>query len=314
MINEFESRITVEIVTTDIPPPTYGIVLAAGNGRRMAAYIKENFGVDHPKQYVALTGIRSLIRETLDRVETLIPRENILVVVDPSHEQAILEQLGDRPEESLIYQPLNRETAPGVLLPLSYIYKLDPESIVVIFPSDHYIREEDHFMEYIIFARRLAYRMPDKVILLGIEPDAPEAEYGWIQPGEQIFEKNGMEISRVSRFVEKPDPDSAQLFYEQGYLWNSLVVVCRCSTLWNLMRRALPDIHPRFENILAAIGTPDEESVILNEYGTMLSANLSHDVLERFPSRLLVAHVKNILWNDLGNGKRVTELIRKISK
>jgi mannose-1-phosphate guanylyltransferase len=118
----------------------------------------------------------------------------------------------------------------------------------------------------------------------------------------------------VVRFHEKPDRISAQNFFKQGYLWNTLVMVTRCSTLWDLAKEALPDIHGCFEKIIAAIGTAEEEKVILQEYEEMEKATISHDVLEKFPSRLLVINMKDVLWNDWGNGPRVMETLKKIGK
>ena len=308
------SNLTVDVSMPSGIVEMYGIILAAGNGRRMEDFISRVFNSTHPKQYVPFTGKRSMVQHTLRRAEKLISKEKLLVVADPKHRLIIKEQLNDFPEQTVIYQPINCETAPGILLPLSFIYKTDPGSTVAIFPSDHFILEEDRFMDYIRYARKVNQQFPDKIILLGIQPDAPEEEYGWIQPGKRILGYKGFEVRKVKRFHEKPDRLSAQTFFKQGYLWNTLVMVARCSTLWNLAKEALPKIHHRFEKILTAIGTVKEEKVILEEYEAMEKATISHHVLERFPSRLLVINVKDVLWNDWGNGPRVIETLKKIGK
>jgi mannose-1-phosphate guanylyltransferase len=312
--NKLSSNLCAEILFPDGDVKLYGIILAAGNGKRMVEHIKQFYKTDCPKQYVDFTGGGSMIQQTLRRAEKLISKERLLVVANPKHQEIIEEQLNDLPERTVIYQPINRETAPGILLPLSYIYKRDLDSTVAIFPSDHFIREEDRFMEYIQFARKVSQQFPDKIVLLGIQPDSPEEEYGWIQPGERIPGYSGFDLSKVDRFHEKPDLLSAQNFFKQGYLWNTLVMVTRCSTLWDLAKVALPDIHDRFEKIIAAIGTAGEEKVILQEYEEMQEATISHDVLEKFPSRLLVINVKDVLWNDWGNGSRVMATLKKIGK
>lgn len=240
------------------------------------------------------------------RAEKLIPKEKLLMVVDPRHDEAIREQLKDRPAGTLIFQPINRETAPGILLPLSHIYKTNPDSTVAIFPSDHFILEEDHFMEPIRFAMKAVQIFPEKIVLLGVQPDGPEMDYGWIQSGEKLLESNGMALCRVKQFHEKPD---------EGFLRNTLVMVTRCSTLWRLVKEALPRIHRRFEKILSAIGgTPDEENIILQEYQEMDQANISHTLLEKNASSLLVIHVRDVFWSDWGNGLRVMETLKKIGR
>lgn len=304
-------------VDVSIPSGTvemYGIILAAGNGRRMEDFIYRNYGCNHPKQYMAFTGKRSMIQQTLQRTERLIPREKLLIVVDPKHQNVIQEQLSDRPVGTLIFQPINRETAPGILLPLSHIYKNNPDSTVAIFPSDHFILEEDRFMEHVRLARRVIQLYPHKIVLLGIQSDAPEGEYGWIEPGEWVLGLNGVWVNKVEGFHEKPAAESVVNFFKKGYLWNTLVMITRCSTLWRLAKEALPNLHHCFDKILPAIGTPAEEKVILQEYEKMEKATISHSVLEKFPSRLLVINVKDVLWSDWGNGPRVLDTLKKMRR
>ena len=309
-----DPNLTVEVSLLSGITKMYGIVLAAGNGKRMQEFINRHYDCLHPKQFVAFTGERSMVQHTLRRAEKLISREKLLVVVDPKHQEVIQEQLADRPAGTLIFQPINRETAPGVLLPLSHIYNTDPDSTVAIFPSDHFILEEDRFMEHIRFAGRVVQMFPEQIVLLGIQPYAPEGEYGWIQPGERVLSLNGMEACQVEGFHEKPGPISARRFFKKGYLWNTLVMVTRCSTLWQLAKKALPHIHQRFEKILRAIGKPEEEKTILQEYQEMDQANISHSLLEKLPSHLLVINVRDVFWSDWGNGPRVLKTLKKIGR
>ena len=106
-----------DISISDGREKMYGIVLAAGNGRRMKDFIHHYYDSHYPKQYVAFTGKRSMVQHTLRRAERLISREKLLVVVDPKHQEIVDKQLSDRPDGTLIFQPQNRETAPGILLP-----------------------------------------------------------------------------------------------------------------------------------------------------------------------------------------------------
>ncbi len=303
-----------ELSKADKLTDTYGIVLAAGSGRRMEDFILQFYGCRHPKQYVAFTGEGSMIQHTLWRTESLIPQENILVVVDPKHGDLIEDQLEDHPPERVIFQPINRETAPGVLLPLANIYKNKPASTVAIFPADHFVLEEDRFMEHVRLATEAVQLLPEQIILLGIQPDAPETEYGWIQPGKRVLRSDGMDVFQVEGFKEKPEPETAKSYYDQGYLWNTLVIVARCSTLWNLALEALPELRKPFENILNALETPQEQRVIHEEYEKMGRATISHGVFEKYPSRLLVARVNDVLWSDWGNGPRVLDTLNKIGR
>src|SRR5215510_5954132 len=115
----------------------WGIVLAAGEGTRARAFLKRVYGGRGIKQFCAVIGRRSMLEHTLARVEMLIPRQRITVVVSDEHRPEIEQQLAHWPRENVIVQPENRDTTAGILLPLVHIASRDPAATVAIFPSDH---------------------------------------------------------------------------------------------------------------------------------------------------------------------------------
>ena len=127
------------------------IVLAAGEGARLRSWLEQQLGETLQKQYAKLLGPRSMLECTLDRVEKLIPRERIFTVVGRRHlgYPVVRAQLTSRAERTVISQPMNRDTGVGILLPLMHIVKRYPESLIAIFPSDHFIAEEDRFLTYV---------------------------------------------------------------------------------------------------------------------------------------------------------------------
>ena len=292
----------------------WGIVLAAGEGKRISRFVRDIYGLVVPKQYVAFTGKRSMLQHTLDRVERLIPTERILTVVSPNHACEIEKQLSGRPPENLIFQPYNRETAPGVLLPLIHIFKRDPEARIAIFPSDHFILEEDLFMGYIELGDWVVRRFPDKTVLFGIQPDGPETEYGWIEPAEPITEQFETGVRRVGRFMEKPDQVTAIQFFEKGYLWNSFVILAKAKTLIKMAIEHLPQIWMHFNKILEAIGTSREYLIVEGEYRHMDRATLSHGIFEKNPPNISVIEMKDLFWSDFGSGERVIESLERIGR
>lgn len=292
----------------------WGIVLAAGEGNRVSPFIRSHYGLRSPKQYVAFTGKRSMLQHTLHRVERRIPRERILTVVSPNHIREVEAQLADRPRRTVIFQPCNRETAPGVLLPLIHILKRDPEARVAIFPSDHFILEEERFMDYIASADRAVQANPEQPVLLGIRAEDPEVEYGWIEPAETIAQSSGSEVRRVRRFLEKPDFSSACAFFRKGYLWNTFVTVAKAETLVEMTKNSLHNIWKRFERMRAAIGVEHESSVIEREYAQMEGATLSRGVFEKHPAKMAVIEVRGVLWSDWGSGDRILATLKRIGK
>lgn len=292
----------------------WGIVLAAGEGNRVSHFIRSHYGLRSPKQYVAFTGKRSMLQHTLHRAERRIPRERILTVVSPDHIREVEAQLSDRPRQTVIFQPCNRETAPGVLLPLIHILKRDPEARVAIFPSDHFILEEDRFMGYVESADRAVQADPERPVLLGIRVEDPEVEYGRIEPAESIPQSSGSEVRRVERFLEKPDFSSACAFFRKGYLWNTFVTVAKAKTLIEMTKGSLFKIWKRFERMRAALGADREFSVIEKEYARMEGATLSRGVFEKSPAKMAVIEVRGVLWSDWGSGDRIEATLKRIGK
>jgi mannose-1-phosphate guanylyltransferase len=185
----------------------WGIVLAGGEGTRVRAFLQHLCGGRGIKQFCAVLGRRSLLEHTLARVERIIPRERILVVVSTDHRQEAAPQLAHWPADNIIYQPANRDTAPGILLPLAHVSHRAPFATVVLFPADHFIVAEERFMASVQRAVAETQCFPHGLTLLGMTPDRAEEGYGWIEPA-------GAERSRatqaVRRFWEKPSLSCAQ--------------------------------------------------------------------------------------------------------
>ena len=171
---------------TNRDPSLWGLVLAGGDGRRLQNYIRAARGDNLPKQYVNFFGKHSMLERTLRRSEKLIPAEQILTVVSKEHlrHDEVQRQLADRADGTVIIQPENRETGPGLLLPLMHLYKRCPEAILAVFPSDHFIVEEDRFMDHVKLAAQAVEQDPSKIVLLAIVADKPEVEYGYIVPSQ----------------------------------------------------------------------------------------------------------------------------------
>ena len=190
------------------------------------------------------------------RVEKLIPAGRILTVVSRPHlaHAEVRRQLAARPRETLIVQPVNKETAPGILLPLMFIYKGCPEAIVALFPSDHFILEEDRFMSHVHLAAQAVKHDPTRIVLLAIEPYKPEKDYGYVVPHADIGRPCRFGTRPVSAFIEKPAADMALKLMTQGGLWNTMTMVFKLDTLLELVRRVHPALYLNFCVFLRPLG------------------------------------------------------------
>jgi mannose-1-phosphate guanylyltransferase len=295
-----------------------GILLSAGNGTRLREFVHQRRGDDLPKQYVNFVGSRSMLEHTYDRAQRSIPARKLFTVVAKGHLkfQEVRRQLASIPPETVVVQPTNKETAPGVLLPLLHIYKRYPEAVVAVFPSDHFVLEKDRFMRHVDDAFRLVDRDASRLVLLGLDPHGPDTEYGYIVPGEKINASESESARRVELFVEKPSLETTKKIIASGALWNTLVMVFACKTLVSVIHRAIPELDRAFQPVLSAIGTSDEDRVIQEVYQGLQPVNLSKDVLEVLPFEhrrgLVVLPVKGVTWSDWGTSERLSRTLRQL--
>jgi mannose-1-phosphate guanylyltransferase len=288
-----------------------GIILSAGNGMRIPDLVHRFGGHDCPKQYVKLDGKRSMLEHTFDRAESLIPAARLYVVITKEHLELseVSRQIGSRFSETLVIQPTNKDTAPELLLPLIYLQPRYPDAVVAVFPSDHFILEEDVFIRHVDMAFRLVERDGSRIVLLGVKPKAPEPEYGYIIPGEEINEPGIGCARRVELFVEKPAPEAAEKIIRSGALWNTRVIVFRLATLMSVFQRTTPELHRSFQKILTAMGTPDEQRMLEAVYHDLNLINFSTAVLEVLPfeqrQALLALPVRGVTWSDWESADRL---------
>lgn len=302
---------------TSYLPQRCGIVLAGGEGQRLRPFIRLLKGTPLPKQYISFIGTRSMLEHTFYRAEKLIPPEHLFTVVSGSHlaYPDVPRQLSSRPTGTVVLQPENRGTGPGIFLPLMHLYKHYPKSTVAVFPSDHFILEEDLFMTYVGLAFHVAERNPSKVVLLGIEPDEPEPEYGYILPDGKTGDLEPSGIHYVQLFIEKPGAGDARKLIVGGGLWNTMVMVFRTDTLFDLVRTVAPTFYGCFQEIQKAIGTRNERRVVEETYQHMKPMNFSQEFLETLAafhrSYISVLPVSGVLWSDWGSGRRVVGALKK---
>ena len=291
-----------------------GIVLAGGEGQRLRPFIRRFRRDDLPKQYLNLIGTHTMLEQTFRRAEKLIRKQHLFTVVSQAHLRypEVKRQLSDRPKETVVLQPENKETAPGLLLPFTYLYRYFPDATVVVLPSDHFILQEDLFANYLQLACRVVETDPSRFILLGVQPDRAEPEYGYILP---VQEKNDLGIHRVLRFVEKPQPPAAREIIARGGLWNTMVMIFKAKTLMDLVRTTACSLYSSFKRIIDAIGTTEERDVVEETYKNIEPLNFSRGILENLPLlnsvSLSVLPVKGVYWSDLGSERRLLGALQK---
>ncbi len=160
-------------------------------------------------------------------------------------------------------------------------------------------------MGYIEYALQHAARFPHHLIALGIAPQYPDENYGWIEKGEKIATHRNKNLFHVRDFIEKPSIDVVGRLHEKGHLWNSMVLVGNVGTFLQHFEILLPDIYEAFFELKSALGTPDETAVLQRIFRMIPSVNFSLAFLERIKRDFYVLEVGDVFWSDWGEEHRI---------
>ena len=282
------------------PSNIWGLVLAAGEGSRLRGLTRNDAGVIVPKQFCSLQGGPCLLQEALQRASAVAALQRVCSVVAEQHRPWWTPVLNYLPERNVITQPHNRGTAYGLLLPLLRIEQRDPDALVVVLPADHYLRDEETMASSLRRAAELADSDRGSIYLLGMEPDAPDTELGYILPTS----RSRMGAVDVLRFIEKPNEIRARVLLDQGALWNVFIMAASVRTLLGLFGAGYTtaiDAMRRFEGA-------DLESV----YRDLKIVDFSREVLQGKESMMKVLTVPRCGWTDLGTPERVGLILERL--
>src|SRR5262245_4606311 len=201
----------------------WAVILAGGDGVRLRALTQKIAGDARPKQFCAMLDGETMVDRTRCRANLVVRPDRQVVVVAREH----CEYFGTLPTEvapgCFVVQPSNQGTLAGIVYPAMRIEHLAGDVPVVVMPSDHDIAEDRAFMTYVESALDVVRALPDHLVLLGIEAEAPETEYGWVEPLRVPVPVAGPPVFAIRRFWEKPSPTLARVLFERRCLWNSFV-------------------------------------------------------------------------------------------
>lgn len=282
------------------------IVLAGGSGSRLAAITTAADGTVVPKQYCSLRGGRSLLLEAIGRALQLVPRNRIVVVVAAEHERWWRPQLTGHAAENLLVQPGNCGTATGLLLAVASIRARDLHARIVVMPSDHHVERPAVLTAALRVALHHVEQDPQRLLLLGIRPEAPDTGYGYVVPGE----RHGR-LYEVEQFVEKPELRHAESLLQRGALWHSFLIVADATVLWNLGRARQPRVTTMLLDTFE-LPEPERSAALRAAYATLPLVDFARDVLTGAEQRLMLLPVPRCGWTDLGTPQRLQLVLHKL--
>jgi mannose-1-phosphate guanylyltransferase len=206
----------------------------------------------------------------------------------------------------VISQPRNRGTGNGVLLALLSVLARDPLARVVFLPADHFVEDEDELARASRAVIAGLNNAVDEIVLLGLAPDEPDPELGYIVPGDAI---DG--VRRVARFIEKPSTAFAAELVGDGALWNSFIFASRGAALLGLFRERVGGIVDAMETALAR--GAEAARALAELYEQLPEIDFSRHIVEGAASRMRVVAAPPCGWTDLGTARRVSDAVRRVT-
>jgi mannose-1-phosphate guanylyltransferase len=287
----------------------WALILAAGEGTRLSSLTTTAGGLSVPKQFCSLRGGASLLEEALTRAEAVTTRRRIVSVVADHHRRFWQGSMSPLPPGNVIVQPENRGTAAGLLLPLLHVMQRDPAATVLVLPSDHFVLDEPVLAQALRRASLLAGGDADHVYLLGLAPQEPDPELGYIMPAVR---PTGA-AAPVQRFVEKPSPEVARGLIGAGALLNMFIIAASVRALVSLYATRHAGLLLQMNQAVERDMHCTQDAPAARElYPLLPTKDFSRDVLEGQETRLRVLSVPACGWSDLGTPLRVAETLTRI--
>lgn len=292
----------------------YGVILAGGSGTRFWPKSRELA----PKQFLRIAGPQSMIQSTVARILPSIPMEKILVVTNELHAGQTCRQLAPLglKAEQVLAEPVGRNTAPAIAFAARVLHEIDPQEIMAVLPADHVVQDVPAFLDKLEAAGKAAEK--DYLVTLGIRPARPESGYGYIRKGTAL---EGLDDTfTVAQFIEKPNPDTAQIFYQSGdYFWNGGIFIWKISAILKAFEKHLPDLFGSLEELVSHLASKKGHPAyrVLDPKGKELFASLpsisiDYGVMEQ-SDRVAVIPAE-MQWSDVGAWNALEEIFEKDAK
>ena len=288
--------------------PMYAVIMAGGKGTRFWPLSREK----RPKHLLNMTGEKSIIQYTVDRISPLVAQDRILIVTGASHADQIREQLPQIPSENILVEPVGRNTAPCIGLAAMHIRKKEPDAVMCVLPADHLIQDTEPFLASLIAARDMAEKRAC-LVTIGVRPRWAETGYGYMERGQTADTIGDTKIYQVKSFREKPDRATAESFLKSGkFFWNSGIFVWKVSTLLDTIENLLPDLHEGLCAIGESIRTDREMRALSEVYRRIEPVSIDYGVMEKASDVVMLEG--DFGWNDIGSWDALWDVLGKDAK
>jgi mannose-1-phosphate guanylyltransferase len=281
-------------------PNHYGLILAGGRGTRFWPRSRKR----HAKQVLNVTGERTLIQATLDRLTPVIPPERIWILTNDYLRDEIVRQLPEVPAAQIIAEPAQRNTAPAIALAAHILHSIDPKAVFGVFPADHVIGAPRRYLQFL----RCGFKAAEKgrIGVLGIQPRWAETGYGYIEFPRGVV-AGALEAVEVASFQEKPALPVAKRFLRSGrHFWNAGMFIWKADTILAALRKHQPKTATLISS-LPPFSHPDFAAKLAEVFPLCENISVDFGVIEHADNVSGVA-CDDFGWNDVGSWDAVYEL------
>ncbi len=288
----------------DMVNPIYALILAGGSGERFWPLSRRA----RPKQLLRLISRKTLLEETVARLEGFVPRERILILTNAEQEGAVRKLLTAFPKENIVAEPAKRDTAAAVALGTGWVAARDHAATMIVLPADHVIANQTAFQETLTLAASAAEETGE-LVTIGIKPTWACPGFGYIEHGKPVRLRTSNDkntIHRVLRFREKPNPDLAESFLRKGnFRWNAGMFVWSVPTVLSEFNRHAPELAD-FISQLRAPGKFDK--VLRERFSKLPRISFDYAIMEK-ADRVLVVEA-TFDWDDIGSWRALANYFK----
>jgi len=283
-------------------PNIYALILAGGSGQRFWPVSRDRM----PKQLLALFDEKTMLEHTVDRLEGLVPKENILVLTNHQQLEGVREVLKDFPHENILAEPEKRDTAPAIALAVGWVAARNPEAVMMVLPSDHLIQDRAQFQRALRVACDSAYKT-DALVTIGIKPTWACPGYGYIERGARLETEVDVPVYEVVRFREKPAVSLAEQYLATGnYTWNAGMFFWSLKTVRDNLAKHCPELSAFVDELQTSA---DFNATVNEKFPKLPKISIDFALMENAPRVLNVESCFD--WDDVGNWTSVAAYLPK---
>ncbi len=282
----------------------YALILAGGSGERFWPLSRRN----RPKQLLRLVSDRTLLEETIARLDGFVPPERILILTNVEQEKSVRDLLKRFPKENIVAEPVKRDTAAAVALGAGWIAARDHAATMLVLPADHVIADREAFQETMKTAAAAAQET-GALVTIGIKPTWACPGFGYIEQGDAVRLRSGGKIAvhRVVRFREKPNVDLAESFLRKGnFRWNAGMFVWSVPTVLSEFNRHAPELA----DFISQVRSPKNlDKLLRDSFSSLPRISFDYAIMEK-ADRVLVVEA-SFDWDDVGSWQAVARYFKK---